>query len=93
MTEDRTIAEGVSVNPERMSGQPCIEGTRILTKAVKAFAAAGYGPERIIAEYPSLTHKRIADALAWEARPVSERRSLSRCIPASEWTKQPSVGH
>jgi uncharacterized protein (DUF433 family) len=90
---DREIAEGVTVNPLRCGGRPCVTGTRVPTKAVRSFAEAGYGVAGIQREYPGLSPEQIADALAFEARPARERRELSRCIPAAEWMKVPSVGH
>lgn len=90
---DREIAEGVTVNPERQGGRPCITGTRIPTTAPHDFARAGYSVSQIIAEYPGLSPAQIANALAFQARPAKERRELSRCIPFEEWRDKPSVGH
>ena len=66
-------AKGVWVDPDRMSGQPCIARTRIPTFAVKQLAKAGYDIAAIMREYPDLTAENIADALAWEIRPARLR--------------------
>lgn len=46
-------------HPDIMDGAACIIGTRIPVTAVWSFAAAGYGPEAIREEYPSLTLSQI----------------------------------
>ena len=90
---DKTIAPGVWVNPGRQSGRPCISPTRIATSSVKSLARAGYSVAQIRREYPDLTFKQLAEALAFEARPAAEKRELSRCIPYTQWRDIPSVGH
>jgi uncharacterized protein (DUF433 family) len=71
---DREIAQGITVNPERQSGQPCITGTRIPAWCVSDLARQGYSVDRIISEYPDLNALQIADALAYQLRPARERR-------------------
>jgi uncharacterized protein (DUF433 family) len=71
MSEDRLVAPGVNVNPDRMDGEPCIIGTRIPTYTIKSCAAGGWSVDKIISEYPSLNALQIADALAFEAMPFS----------------------
>jgi uncharacterized protein (DUF433 family) len=46
--------------------QPVISGTRITVEAVKSFADAGYGVERILKEYPSLTAADVEAAIAFQ---------------------------
>jgi uncharacterized protein (DUF433 family)/DNA-binding transcriptional MerR regulator len=47
--------------------QPVLAGTRIPVTAIKSFAAAGYGTDAIIKEYPDLTAADIRAALAYES--------------------------
>lgn len=42
---------------------PVLAGTRIPVAAIKSFAAAGYGINEILAEYPDLTEKDVQAAL------------------------------
>ncbi len=73
----RSIAQGITVNPETMGGVPCIAGTRIPARAIYNFARAGYQVDRIISEYPSLSYMQIANALAWCVQPLSAQRGLA----------------
>lgn len=45
--------------------QPVIAGTRIPVASIKAFHDAGYSPQQIIDEYPSLTKEDVKAALAY----------------------------
>jgi uncharacterized protein (DUF433 family) len=45
---------------------PVIAGTRIPVLAIQRFAAAGFTTEQIIEEYPDLTAKDVAAALAYD---------------------------
>lgn len=51
-----------------MNHAPVVAGTRIPTAAVWRFHQAGYGPEAIIEQYPSLTLEDVAQAIAYEQR-------------------------
>lgn len=42
---------------------PVIAGTRITVQSIKDFAEAGYSPEQIIAQYPSLTKEDVRAAM------------------------------
>jgi len=46
-----------------LHGEPVIAGTRIPVSAIQEFAAAGYGIEQILEEYPALTEKDIEAAI------------------------------
>lgn len=74
----KTAAEiaGLRVDPNIMGGEPCIKGTRIPPRCVSSLAKHGYTVEAIRDEYPTLTYKQIAVALAWELRPAKARRAI-----------------
>ena len=60
----------ITTDPLIMGGEPCIGGTRIPVRAVASFASEGV--EVIKREYPTLTDRQIADALAYAlTRPTS----------------------
>lgn len=63
--------------PDIVGGLPCVRGTRIPVRSVKSFADAGYTPEQIRREYPTLSLDDIAMATAWGRRkaPHSNRRA------------------
>lgn len=69
-----TVAEGVTVDPEVMGGQPCITGHRWPTKIASSFARAGYSVSHIIEQYPWITAEQIAHALAWQGRRAADRK-------------------
>ena len=69
------VAQGVSVDGQIMSGQPCVAGTRLPTSCIRSFVKAGFGVDAIIEEYPWLLPWQIADALAWEMRPAKDRKA------------------
>jgi uncharacterized protein (DUF433 family) len=50
---------------------PVIAGTRIPVKAIREFADEGYTAEQIIREYPDLTERDIAAALAYREAPAA----------------------
>ena len=50
-----------------VQNQPVIAGTRIPVSSIRAFADAGYSPEAIRKQYPSLTVDDIKAALDYEA--------------------------
>ena len=51
--------------------QPVLDGTRVPTRAVWEFHAAGFSPEAIVREYPQLTPRDVDAAIAFE----QERRN------------------
>ena len=75
MTYDDIVISGISVNPDRLGGIPCIKGTRIPASTVSDFAKAGHTVDQIIAEYPDITPRQIADALCWQAQPLAVRKA------------------
>jgi len=63
----------ISVDPNVCFGKPCIRGTRIWVSLILDFTAAGETQERILEEYPQLTHDDLLAALAYGAEMSRER--------------------
>nr|WP_294553260.1 DUF433 domain-containing protein [uncultured Rhodopila sp.] len=55
----------VVLDPEVMSGDPCIAGTRIPAETIIANLRAGYPIDRIFKAYPTLPDGGIEAAIRW----------------------------
>jgi uncharacterized protein (DUF433 family) len=69
-----TVAPGVTVHPDIMGGVPCISGNRWPTSIVADYAKRGLPMSDIKREYPWISYRQIAAALAWEIRPLADRK-------------------
>jgi uncharacterized protein (DUF433 family) len=65
--------ERITVEPDKMGGQPCIRGLRIPVATVVAMVADGMTPEQIVAELPDLEVEDVAEALRYAAEALRER--------------------
>jgi uncharacterized protein (DUF433 family) len=65
--------ERITIDPNRMSGLPCIRDTRVTVSAVLGQLAAGRSTEEILADYPYLEQADILAALEYAAAAVQER--------------------
>jgi uncharacterized protein (DUF433 family) len=65
--------ERISIDPNRMSGLPCISDTRVTVSAVLGQLAAGRNVEEILVDYPYLERADILAALEFAAAAVQER--------------------
>ncbi len=61
----------IESDPKVLRGKPRIKGTRIPVSLILGYLAAGYSPERIIAEFPDLHPEQIAACLDY-ARDLAE---------------------
>ena len=61
------------IDPNRMSGLPCIRDTRVTVSAVLGQLAAGRSFEEVLADYPYLERPDILAALEFAAAAVQER--------------------
>jgi uncharacterized protein (DUF433 family) len=50
----------IESNPNILRGKPHIKGTIIPVSLILGYLAAGYNSDRIIAEFPDITHEQIA---------------------------------
>jgi uncharacterized protein (DUF433 family) len=63
----------ITVNPNQMTGMPCIRGLRIPVATVVSMVADGMTPEEILADYPDLEREDIQEALRFAAEVLRER--------------------
>lgn len=68
-----TSFELITVNPNQMSGVPCIRGLRIPVATVLRMLAGGMAQQEILADYPELTSEDIRECLRFAAVPAMER--------------------
>ena len=68
----------ITIEPEKMSGKPCIRGLRITVYDVLDYLASGMTQEEILTDFPDLTSDDLLACLAFAAD--RERRLTS--IPA-----------
>lgn len=78
---------------DRMSGQPCITGTRITTALIRRWWEDGADIPQIAAEYPHLSSGQIMAALAYErtVRRRVERWTARRVLRAAELSERAGV--
>jgi uncharacterized protein (DUF433 family) len=63
----------VTVNPNQMSGMPCIRGLRIPVATVVGMVADGMTEPEILKAFPDLKREDIREALLYAAEAVRER--------------------
>jgi uncharacterized protein (DUF433 family) len=63
----------ITVDPQKMGGQPCIRGLRVPVATVVAMVADGMRSEDILEAYPDLTQEDIRESLCYAAEAVRER--------------------
>ena len=68
----------ITIEPDKMSGKPCIRGLRITVYDILDYLASGMTEAEIVADFPDLTYEDIRAAIAFAAD--RERRLLS--LPA-----------
>ena len=65
--------ERITINPQQMSGVPCIRGLRIPVATVVGMVADGMTNQEILDAYPDLEPDDIREALYFAAEAVRER--------------------
>lgn len=63
----------ITVEADKMGGQPCIRGLRIPVATVVAMVADGMTVDEILSDLPDLEAEDIAEALRYAAEAVRER--------------------
>ena len=63
----------ITVDPDRMSGLPCIRDLRVTVGMVLGQLATGRTHDELLADYPYLEREDITAALAFGAARVNER--------------------
>jgi uncharacterized protein (DUF433 family) len=57
----------ITINPEVMTGRPCIRGMRITVGTIVGLVASGHSKREILNLYPYLEAEDIDEALAYSA--------------------------
>jgi uncharacterized protein (DUF433 family) len=63
----------ITVNPNQMSGEPCIRSLRIPVATIVTLFAQGLSVSEIISYYPDLVKEDIEEALNFAAETVREK--------------------
>jgi uncharacterized protein (DUF433 family) len=63
----------ITINPNQMSGEPCIRNLRIPIATIITMIAQGITPDKILEYYPDLEKDDITEALNFTAETVRER--------------------
>jgi len=63
----------IKVNPQQMSGLPCIRELRIPVAAVAEMVSEGMSDAEILEDYPDLEVEDVREALRYAAEAVRER--------------------
>ncbi len=63
----------ITVNPNQMSGEPCIRNLRIPIATIITMIAQGITPDKILEYYPDLEKDDITEALNFASETVRER--------------------
>jgi len=69
-----SLPNRITLNPEVMSGQPCIRGMRVTVANVLRLLAAHHAPVRILEAYPYLEQADIDACLEYAALLADERQ-------------------
>jgi uncharacterized protein (DUF433 family) len=78
--------ERISIDPNRMSGLPCIRDTRVTVSAVLGQLAAGLNIPELLADFPFLEWADVLAALEFAAAAVQERE-----LPLAHSAQPPCV--
>jgi uncharacterized protein (DUF433 family) len=62
----------ITIDPEKMDGQPCIRNLRFPVVTVLRMVAGGMSAEEIVAEHPDLEIQDIPPALNYAAEALAE---------------------
>jgi uncharacterized protein (DUF433 family) len=65
--------ERITVDPNRMGGEPCIRDLRIPVATIITMIAQGLTEQKILEYYPDLEKEDITEALNFAAESVRER--------------------
>lgn len=64
----RSLADRITVDPEKCGGRPCIRGLRIRVSDVLDLLASGLTPEQVVEELPDLDLEDVRAALRFAAK-------------------------
>ena len=72
-TEEKSNEARITINPNILVGKPVITGTRVPVYLILNLIAHGYDFDRIVEEYPNLTHEDVKAALLYAAERMYQR--------------------
>lgn len=62
------LLDRITISPEVRSGKPVIRGTRITVSDILEYMASGMTEDKILEDFPDLTHEDILATLAFAAQ-------------------------
>jgi uncharacterized protein (DUF433 family) len=62
----------ITCDPEKMSGQPCIRGTRLTVRRVLKLLATYPDRHELFREFPELNESDLAEALSFAASRIED---------------------
>jgi uncharacterized protein (DUF433 family) len=71
----------ITVDPNQMSGVPCIRGLRIPVSTIVGMVAEGMSQAEILTVYPDLAAEDIRESLKYAAEAVREREIPMVTVP------------
>ncbi|MBI3205749.1 MAG: DUF433 domain-containing protein [Myxococcales bacterium] len=74
MTDEQSLLERITVNPEIFGGKPIIRGRRLAVEHVLDMLAAGDSVETILDGYPWLEREDVQACLVYARRVVAHER-------------------
>jgi uncharacterized protein (DUF433 family) len=74
MTDEATLLQRITVNPQIYGGKPIIRGRRLAVEHILGMLAAGDKPETILQGYPWLEMEDIQACLVYAKRLVGRER-------------------
>jgi uncharacterized protein (DUF433 family) len=66
----------ITIEADKMGGQPCIRGLRLTVRRVLEIVAAYRDQQELFKEYPSLEEADLSQALAFAAANLDDRVDL-----------------
>ena len=74
------LLDRITISPEVRSGKPVIRGTRITVSDILEYMASGMTEDKILEDFPDLTHQDLKACLAYAAD--RERRLMTAPVAA-----------
>jgi uncharacterized protein (DUF433 family) len=72
----------IQVDPRVLAGKPVVRGTRLAVDFVIGLLGNGWTEERVLANYPGLTHEDIAACLQYASEVLRAERVYPLGVPA-----------
>lgn len=66
--------ERIEINPDVLVGKPVVKGTRLAVEFIVGLLAQGWTEQKVIEQYPGLTHEDVLACLAYAAERLGSER-------------------